>query len=231
MAATATFTAEPRDQVGKGAARAVRRTGMVPGVIYGDGKAAVSLSMDKKELTMALNNPGFFNTICEVTVGKENYRVLPKDVQLHPVSDQALHIDFLRIGKNTKLHVDIPVVFEGEEQSRGLKAGGVLNMQTVTDFAGGVLNIVRHEVAVICNPDDLPEALILDVSNGEIGDSLHVSAITLPKGVELQITDRDFTIATIAAPSVMPADEEEDDEAEGTEEDGAEEDGEDKEDE
>tara|TARA_R110000787_G_scaffold16622_75_gene52096 strand:+ start:30629 stop:31285 length:657 start_codon:yes stop_codon:yes gene_type:complete len=218
MAATATFTAEPRDQVGKGAARAVRRTGMVPGVIYGDGKAAVSLSMDKKELTMALNNPGFFNTICEVTVGKENYRVLPKDVQLHPVSDQALHIDFLRIGKNTKLHVDIPVVFEGEEQSRGLKAGGVLN-------------IVRHEVAVICNPDDLPEALILDVSNGEIGDSLHVSAITLPKGVELQITDRDFTIATIAAPSVMPADDEEDDEAEGTEEDGAEEDGEDKEDE
>ena len=214
MAATATFTAEPRDQVGKGAARAVRRTGM----IYGDGKAAVSLSMDKKELTMALNNPGFFNTICEVTVGKENYRVLPKDVQLHPVSDQALHIDFLRIGKNTKLHVDIPVVFEGEEQSRGLKAGGVLN-------------IVRHEVAVICNPDDLPEALILDVSNGEIGDSLHVSAITLPKGVELQITDRDFTIATIAAPSVMPADDEEDDEAEGTEEDGAEEDGEDKEDE
>ena len=199
MAATATFTAEPRDQVGKGAARAVRRTGMVPGVIYGDGKAAVSLSMDKKELTMALNNPGFFNTICEVTVGKENYRVLPKDVQLHPVSDQALHIDFLRIGKNTKLHVDIPVVFEGEEQSRGLKAGGVLN--------------------------------ILDVSNGEIGDSLHVSAITLPKGVELQITDRDFTIATIAAPSVMPADDEEDDEAEGTEEDGAEEDGEDKEDE
>ncbi len=218
MAATATFTAEPRDQVGKGAARAVRRTGMVPGVIYGDGKAAVSLSMDKKELTMALNNPGFFNTICEVTVGKENYRVLPKDVQLHPVSDQALHIDFLRIGKNTKLHVDIPVVFEGEEQSRGLKAGGVLN-------------IVRHEVAVICNPDDLPEALILDVSAGEIGDSLHVSAITLPKGVELQITDRDFTIATIAAPSVMPADDEEDDEAEGTEEDGAEEDGEDKEDE
>lgn len=218
MAATATFMAEPRDQVGKGAARAVRRTGMVPGVIYGDGKAAVSLSMDKKELTMALNNPGFFNTICEVTVGKENYRVLPKDVQLHPVSDQALHIDFLRIGKNTKLHVDIPVVFEGEEQSRGLKAGGVLN-------------IVRHEVAVICNPDDLPEALILDVSNGEIGDSLHVSAITLPKGVELQITDRDFTIATIAAPSVMPADDEEDDEAEGTEEDGAEEDGEDKEDE
>ena len=218
MAATATFTAEPRDQVGKGAARAVRRTGMVPGVIYGDGKAAVSLSMDKKELAMALNNPGFFNTICEVTVGKENYRVLPKDVQLHPVSDQALHIDFLRIGKNTKLHVDIPVVFEGEEQSRGLKAGGVLN-------------IVRHEVAVICNPDDLPEALILDVSNGEIGDSLHVSAITLPKGVELQITDRDFTIATIAAPSVMPADDEEDDEAEGTEEDGAEEDGEDKEDE
>ncbi len=218
MAATATFMAEPRDQVGKGAARAVRRTGMVPGVIYGDGKAAVSLSMDKKELTMALNNPGFFNTICEVTVGKENYRVLPKDVQLHPVSDQALHIDFLRIGKNTKLHVDIPVVFEGEEQSRGLKAGGVLN-------------IVRHEVAVICNPDDLPEALILDVSAGEIGDSLHVSAITLPKGVELQITDRDFTIATIAAPSVMPADDEEDDEAEGTEEDGAEEDGEDKEDE
>ena len=218
MAATATFTAEPRDQVGKGAARAVRRTGKVPGVIYGDGKAAVSLSMDKKELAMALNNPGFFNTIYEVTVGKENYRVLPKDVQLHPVSDQALHIDFLRIGKNTKLHVDIPVVFEGEEQSRGLKAGGVLN-------------IVRHEVAVICNPDDLPEALILDVSAGEIGDSLHVSAITLPKGVELQITDRDFTIATIAAPSVMPADDEEDDEAEGTEEDGAEEDGEDKEDE
>ncbi|MRG70648.1 50S ribosomal protein L25/general stress protein Ctc [Alphaproteobacteria bacterium HT1-32] len=218
MAATATFTAEPRDQVGKGAARAVRRTGKVPGVIYGDGKAAVSLSMDKKELAMALNNPGFFNTICEVTVGKENYRVLPKDVQLHPVSDQALHIDFLRIGKNTKLHVDIPVVFEGEEQSRGLKAGGVLN-------------IVRHEVAVICNPDDLPEALILDVSAGEIGDSLHVSAITLPKGVELQITDRDFTIATIAAPSVMPADDEEEDEAEGDEEDGAEEDGEDKEDE
>lgn len=218
MAATATFTAEPRDQVGKGAARAVRRTGMVPGVIYGDGKAAVSLSMDKKELTMALNNPGFFNTICEVTVGKENYRVLPKDVQLHPVSDLALHIDFLRIGKNTKLHVDIPVVFEGEEESRGLKAGGVLN-------------IVRHEVAVICNPDDLPEALILDVSNGEIGDSLHVSAITLPKGVELQITDRDFTIATIAAPSVMLSEDEEEGDEEDGEEDGAEEDGEDKEDE
>ncbi|MEQ9200341.1 MAG: 50S ribosomal protein L25, partial [Rhodospirillales bacterium] len=91
MAATATFAAEPRDQVGKGAARAVRRTGMVPGVIYGDGKAAVSLSMGDKELTMALTNPGFFNTICEVTVAKEKYRVLPKDVQLHPVSDKPLH--------------------------------------------------------------------------------------------------------------------------------------------
>jgi large subunit ribosomal protein L25 len=196
MTDTAVYSAEPRDQVGKGAARAARRTGMVPGVIYGDGKPAIGLLMGKKELTMAIHRPGFFNSICEVEVSGEKYRCVPKDVQLHPVSDQPLHVDFQRVSRRTKLHVDIPVIFEGEEQCRGLRDGGVLN-------------IVRHEIGVICRADALVDSLTLDISAAEIGDSLHVSAITLPDGVELQITDRDFTIATIAAPTVMPTEDEE----------------------
>jgi large subunit ribosomal protein L25 len=201
MTDTAIYSAEPRDQVGKGAARAARRTGMVPGVIYGDGKPAISLSMGIKELTMAIHRHGFFSTICEVEVGKDKYRVIPKDVQLHPVSDVPMHIDFQRVGKNTKLSVDIPVTFAGEEKCPGLREGGVLN-------------IVRHEIGIICGADAIPEDLVLDISEAQIGDSLHVSAIALPKGVTLQITDRDFTIATIAAPSALVA---ESDEEEGEE--------------
>lgn len=197
MTDTAIYTAEPRDQVGKGAARAARRSGKVPGVIYGDGKAAISLSMGIKELTFAIHRPGFFNTICEVEIGKDKYRVIPKDVQLHPVSDAPLHVDFLRIGRNTKLHVDIPVTFAGEEKCRGLREGGVLN-------------IVRHEIGIICSANAIPEELVLDITEAEIGDSLHVSAIALPAGVTLQITDRDFTIATIAAPTVLLAEDDED---------------------
>ena len=208
MADVSTIAATPRGGVGKGAARTARRNGMVPGMIYGNRLEPVMINVERPVLDRELGQAGFFIRLVDIEVDGEKHRVLPREVQFHPVTDAPLHIDFLRFSADRKLSVAVPVRFLNEDESPGLKRGGVLN-------------IVRHEVEVQCTADNIPNEFEIDVTGLDIGDAMHASAITLPEGVAFTITDRDFTVATIAAPTVMAADEEEEEEVEGEE--GAEE--------
>jgi large subunit ribosomal protein L25 len=191
MTTTSTLTAEPRERTGKGPARQLRLKGKVPGIVYG-GKAepqqvALSLRELKRELSM---NPRFFQTVFELDFGGgTTSRVLPREAQLHPVNDDPLHIDFIRIAAGSKVTVEVPVLFAHEDQSPGLKRGGTLN-------------IVRREVEIECQADAIPDHLTVDLKGYEIGDTIHVSAVPLPQGVRLTITDRDFTICSIVPPTV-----------------------------
>lgn len=192
MSDTIALPAEPRERVGKGAARAVRRAGRVPAVIYGDRKDPLTISLDPRDVDRELHRPGFFATLYDVEVGGKKHRVLPRDVQLDPVSDRTVHVDFLRVAQDTEVTVNVPVNFVNEEESPGLKRGGVLN-------------IVRHEIEFTCRADAIPQQIELDLTGLEIGDSVHISMVKLPDGVTPTITDRDFTIATVAAPSAVKA--------------------------
>lgn len=200
------LTATVRDRVGKGAARADRRAGRVPCVIYGDKQPPLPISIDPKVLLREMHSAGFFGHLFDINVGDGTHRVLPRDVQLHPVSDAPLHVDFLRVSATSEINVDVPVVFINEELSPGLKRGGVLN-------------VVRHEIELVCLADRIPEQIEIDLSGLDIGDGVHISAIALPDGVTSAITDRDFTIVTVAAPTVQTEESEEtaDEEGEGEE--------------
>jgi large subunit ribosomal protein L25 len=181
--------AEARDRVGKGSARALRRSGHVPAVIYGDKKPPVSIALPHKEVTMKIHGGGFLTTVATIDVDGEKHKVLPKDFQVHPVTDAPVHIDFLRIGQNTVVTVMIPIHFINEDDAPGLTRGGVLN-------------IVRHEIEVSCRADAIPDYFEVNLDGLDIDDVVHVSTITLPEGVELTVTDRDYTVATIAPPTV-----------------------------
>lgn len=194
MNETSKLSAEPRERVGKGAARAVRRSGRVPAVIYGLKRDPVLISLDPKDLRRQISGGGFFSTLLDVEVGGGNEHVLARDVQLHPVSDQPIHVDFLRVSSTTRINVEVAVVFLNEEESPGLKRGGVLN-------------VVRHTVELSCQADAIPQQIELDLTGRDIGDSLHIGEVKLPEGVEPTISDRDFTIATIAAPSIQQEEE------------------------
>ncbi|MDV7338058.1 50S ribosomal protein L25/general stress protein Ctc [Terasakiella sp. A23] len=183
------LTAQKRETAGKGAARAIRREGQVPAVIYGDKKDPVSISISPKELWVQLHTgQTFFASTGEIQIGKSKETVICRDVQFHPVTDQPLHADFLRLGKGASITVSVPVNFINEDQSEGMKRGGVLN-------------VVRHEVEVVCPATAIPESLEVDLAGLAVGDSVHISAVTLPEGVTPTITDRDFTICSVAAPS------------------------------
>ncbi len=184
------LSAEPRERVGKGAARAVRRAGRVPGVIYGLKKGPVLISLDPQDLRREIGSGSFFATLLDVEVSGSTERVLPRDLQLHPVSDRPIHVDLLRVSRDTRINVEVPVVFLNEEESPGLKRGGVLN-------------VVRHTVELACQADAIPQQIEIDLTGKDIGDSMHISEVALPEGVEPTISDRDFTIATVAAPSVI----------------------------
>ena len=180
--------AEARERVGKGSARELRRNGFIPAVIYGDKQAPISIAINTNEVTKRIHAGGFMTTVATIDVDGKKYQVLPKDYQLDPVRDFTMHVDFLRVSGNTQVTVEIPVHFVNEEKSPGLKVGGVLN-------------IVRHEVEVQCPANAIPEFFTVDLSGHKIGDSIHISEVTLPKGVTPTIADRDFTIATIVAPA------------------------------
>lgn len=204
--------AEPREKVGKGAARELRRNGMVPAVIYGDKKDPLPIAISRKEVTLRLHDGGFMTTIATIDIGGQKHQVLPKDYQADPVRDFITHVDFLRIGKGTRVVVEIPVHFTDEENSPGLKRGGVLN-------------VVRHEIEVECPATAIPDAFEISLSGLDIGDSIHISHVALPEGAKPTITDRDFTIATIAGSSAMkpePAEGEEEEEVEEEEAEGEE---------
>jgi large subunit ribosomal protein L25 len=196
MAELTSLAAEPREGIGKGASRSLRRAGRVPGVIYGDKAPQEMISLEARELRRALQSARFFSTLCNLQVNGEAIRVLPREVQLHPVTDEPLHVDFVRVGRGATITVTVPVVFAHEDISRGIKRGGVLN-------------IVRRELELLCPADSIPGEIVVDLRDADIGDSLHISQVALPEGVRSAITDRDFTIATISAPTVIRDEEEE----------------------
>ena len=188
------LSAETRERGGKGASRELRRNGRVPAVVYGGKEEPLMIHVEEKLLMKQLMTGHFMNSIVMIDVGGKQVRTLPKDVAFHPVKDRPIHADFLRISKDAKVNVAVPVVFINEEASPGLKRGGVLN-------------IVRHELELICDSDKMPDDIQIDVTGYDVGDSIHISNVTLPKGSESAITDRDFTIATIVAPSAMKSSE------------------------
>lgn len=179
------LTAQLRNRTGKGAARELRNNSMVPAVIYGDKKDPIAIAVPSKELTTRVHAGGFLTTIATLVVDGQKHQVLPKDYQTDPVRDFITHVDFLRVSKDSKVVVDIPVHFINEADCPGLKRGGVLN-------------IVRHEVEMECFAADIPEYIEVDLKGIEIGHSIHISHVKLPVGAKPTITDRDFTIATIA---------------------------------
>lgn len=204
MAQTATLNASVRERAGKGAARAVRRKGRVPAVIYGDKKDPQTISMDYRELMKQVQTGRFLSTLVDIDVDGTRVRAIPRDVQFDPVRDFVVHVDFLRLGKGARIAVEVAINFLGDEDSPGLKRGGVLN-------------VVRHTVEIMCPADAIPESFDMDISELDIGDGLHSTDLTLPEGMTFTITDRDFTIATISAPSGGADEDEEDAAVEGEE--------------
>ena len=194
MSEQLTLSAESRERAGKGASRALRNEGRVPAVIYGNNKDPEAIHVEEKALVKALMSGHFFNATIEVSVGGKTTLTLAKDVAFHPVTDRPLHVDLYRIGKNSKVTVEVPVVFTNEDASPGLKKGGVLN-------------IVRHEIELICDANNIPEEIEIDMTGFDVGDSVHISAVKLPSNVQVTITDRDFTIATVVAPSALKSSE------------------------
>ena len=196
MSEQLTLPAEARERAGKGASRALRREGRVPAVVYGDKKEALSVHVEEKLLAKMLSTGHFMNSVVMVDVGGKAQRTLPKAVDFHPVTSRPIHVDFLRIGEHTKVHVAIPLRFDNEEASPGLKRGGVLNT-------------VLHELEIVCDAASIPNEIHIPLNGLEIGDSIHIGQVKLPDGVVPANTDEDFTVATIVAPSAMKAEEEE----------------------
>lgn len=194
MSETYELKAEARELVGKGSARDVRRNGKVPAVIYGDKQPPLAIALSYKDIFYKIHGGGFLTTVATIEVDGKKIKVLPKDYQLDPVRDFPMHVDFLRVGANTEVNVQVPVHFINEEKSPGIKRGGTLN-------------IVRHEVEFHCPATAIPDFITVDLDGTEIGDSIHISAVKLPKGVKPVISDRDFTIATIAGTSASKSEE------------------------
>ena len=201
MSEQLTLSAETRERAGKGASRHLRREGRVPAVVYGNNEEPLSIHVEEKALVRALSGGHFMNSVVMIDAGTAPVRTLPKDVQFHPVTDRPLHVDFLRISEHAKVHVNVPIHFVDEDRSKGIKRGGVLNQ-------------VRHELELVCDAAEIPEEIVISLAGLDIGDSIHISAVTLPKGAKSTIEDRDFTIATVVAPSGLKSEASESGEAE-----------------
>ena len=208
MAKTIALTAEARERAGKGVARALRRENKVPAVIYGDKKEPVTITLPAKELTLEYHKGTFFTTICEVDVAGTAHKVLARDVQLHPVTDNIEHVDFLRVTDRTKIAVNVPVSFVNEDKAPGLRDGGILS-------------VIRYEIELVCRAVSIPDEIEIDISALEMGEAVKISDVKLPEGAEPAITDRDFTIASIIAPRAVVEEEPEEGE-EGAEGEAAE---------
>jgi large subunit ribosomal protein L25 len=191
-----TLPAEARDRAGKGASRALRRDGRVPAVVYGEKKEPLSIHVEEKLLTKMLHTGHFMNSVVMIDYQGKPHRTLPKAVDFHPVTSRPMHVDFLRIGEHTKVTVAVPVRFDNEEASPGLKRGGVLN-------------VVSHELELVCDAASIPNEIHISLEGLEIGDSVHIGQVKLPSGVAPSNKDEDFTVATIVAPSAMKSEEDE----------------------
>ncbi|MBN9435342.1 MAG: 50S ribosomal protein L25/general stress protein Ctc [Bosea sp.] len=193
MSTSYELTASVRNRVGKGAARASRREGKIPAVIYGDKQPPLAIELSHKDVYMKLHGGGFLTTVATINVDGQKIRVIPRDYALHPVSDQPIHVDFLRVTVGASLHVKVPVQFVNEDKAPGLKAGGVLN-------------IVSHELDVTAPADAIPDHIVVDLTGLEIGSSVHLSNVSLPEGVKPTAAD-DVTLATIVAPAALVSEE------------------------
>lgn len=190
MAEILTLKAEARTKSSKGAVRSLRLAGRVPAVIYGDKKTPELITVDYKAVNALYQTGTFTSNLLNVEINGKLERVIPRDVQREVVRDFIIHVDFLRLGKNATLTVNVPVHFTNHEASPGLKAGGLLN-------------IVRHEIELICPAESIPEAIEIDLTGYEMATSIHISAVKFAEGVRPTITDRDFTVATIVAPAAV----------------------------
>ena len=209
MSDMTTISASERERVGKGSARAARRAGLVPAVIYGNKKDPVGITMEAREITKIVHQPGIFGRLLEIDVAGTKSTVLTRDIQFHPVSDVVMHLDFLRVSQSATVAVAVPVEFINEDKCPGIKIGGVLN-------------VVRYEVELNCPATAIPEKITIDLDGVKIGDSIHISAIPLPEGVSPTIADRDFTVATLASPGGGVKNEDDEDAADGEEADAEE---------
>ena len=194
-----------RDKTGKSDSKLLRNTGKIPAVIYGEKKEPTYIAVDYPRIIKELSNASFFSTVFSLKLNKKEIKVLPREIQTDPLNDKPIHIDFLRVNNESKINISVPIIFINEDKSPGLKGGGVLNA-------------VRREIDLICKINSIPEKLEADLANLEIGSVIHMSDIKLEENVVPQIPDRDFTIATIAAPTVMPVEEEPETEGEEGEE-------------
>ncbi|MBA5723603.1 50S ribosomal protein L25/general stress protein Ctc [Candidatus Liberibacter sp.] len=182
------LSATVREQVGKSSSRLLRRENKIPAVIYGEEiPTPKSIALSTKEVTKRLHSGGFMTTVLTLDLGKEKIRALPKDYQLDPVSDTVIHVDFLHISDDSKISVQIPVSFLNENKSPGIKQGGILN-------------VVRHEIALYCPANQIPESIPVDLAGLKIGDSIHIANVSLPKDAS-PVSQHDITIATIVAPA------------------------------
>ena len=205
MAEAIELKAWSRGRTGTGGARAIRREGRIPGIVYGGSDEPLNITLETKEVSKQIQTGHFQSTVYMLDMDGTKIRAIPRDVQVDPVRDFPIHVDFLRLAKNAMIDVDVPVHFLNEGAAPGLKRGGILN-------------IVRHEISLNCPADSIPESIEIDLSGMEIGDSIHISSVALPEGAEPTIADRDFTVATIVGRGS-----EEETEHEGAEEEVAEE--------
>ena len=190
MTNVTTLAAKSRESVGKGTARALRRQEEVPAVIYGDKIPPITISLTYKELMNYVNKAAFHTTLFDIELNGKKHRVLPRDVQFHPVTDRPLHVDFLRVSASTKVRVHVPVVFTNMDKCPGIKRGGTLN-------------VVHHEIEVLCSPAKIPEKFEINLEGYAIGAAVHLSAITLPEGVTYTSKETNYTIAAVAVPSAL----------------------------
>ncbi len=197
MAQTIELNAETRERLGTGATRAIRRDGRIPAVVYGENEPPQAISLVHKELMRHVETGTFLTTLFDINIGGRKTRVIPRELQFEPVREKLMHVDFFRLGKDATITVEIPVNFINDEEAPGIREGGILN-------------VVRFAIELTCRADSIPDTIDADLTGLEMGASLHISDITLPEGAELTITDRDFTIATIAAPAEIVEEEEED---------------------
>lgn len=194
MSETLHLSAEPREKVGKGASRVLRRAGRTPAVVYGGNIEPMAIHLEERALRKALGSGHFLNSIVELTVGDTVVRTLPKDVAFHPVSDRPEHVDFLRVSATHAVHVKVPVRFINEDASPGIKKGGVLN-------------VVAHELELIAIPEAIPDDILVDLTGLDVGASIHMHNIVLPAGCKAVTHEADATIATIVAPSALKSSE------------------------
>ena len=196
MANTISLAAVARERAGKGAARQTRRAGRVPAVIYGNKQAPVMISLEEKQLLKQVRALGFFSHVFEIDVAGNKEQVLARDLQKDPVTDFPIHVDFMRFSATTRFEVDVEVRFENEEESPGLKFGGVLN-------------VVMRTIPLICRPDAIPESISVDLTGLEVGDVVHISDLKIPADTELAVADPEATVASVAPPTVEVVEEEE----------------------